>query len=113
MNSSSEIEDLMNPKDELKRKIATLAGTIRIWNADIKEARKLVGVQLGEIIDLGLNKYKMEKTALRKLVEDIFRIQGVSDSWLRKLLPVELKYTSKTCLSRLQKQEIEKERQDF
>ena len=53
----------------------------------------------------------MEKTELRKLIEEIFRIHGVSESWLRKLLPIELKNTSKTRISYLQRQQIEKESQ--
>ena len=53
----------------------------------------------------------MQKTDLRNLVIEIFRYQGVSESWIRKLLPEGLKYTSKTRISYLQRQEIEKERQ--
>jgi polyhydroxyalkanoate synthesis regulator phasin len=101
----------MNPKDELKKKSVTLAGTIRKWNAETVEARKSVRIQLREIVDLGLNKYKMRKTELRNLVEEIFRYHGISESWIRKLLPEGLKYTSRTRLSYLHKQEIEKERQ--
>lgn len=110
-NHESEIEDLMNPKDELKKKIVSLASTIRKWNEETVEARKTVRMQLKEILDLGLNKYKMQKTELRNLVDKIFRYHSVSESWIRKLLPEGLKYTSKTRLSYLQKQEIEKERQ--
>ena len=53
----------------------------------------------------------MQKTDLRNLVVEIFRYHGVSESWIRKLLPEGLKYTSKTRISYLQRQEIEKERQ--
>ena len=106
-----EIEDLTNPKDELEKKIVAAAGTIREWNNETVRVRKTIKKQFEEIRNLGLNKYKMEITALRRLVEGIFRIHGVSDSWLRKLLPVELKDTSKTRISYQQKQEIEKERQ--
>ena len=90
------MEDLASPKDELKKKIVTLADTIRKWNAETVEARKSVRTQLKEIADLGLNKYKMQKTDLRDLVVEIFRYHGVSESWIRKLLPEGLKYTSKT-----------------
>jgi hypothetical protein len=110
-DNESEIEDLMNPKDELKKKIVNLADTITKWNEETVKVRKTVREQLEEIANLGLNKYHMEKTDLRRLVEKIFRIHGVSDSWLRKLLPVELKDSSKTRISYLQRQEIEKERQ--
>ena len=102
-DSNSEIEDLMNPKDELKKKIVTLASTIRKWNAETVETRKSVRTQLKDILDLGLNKYKMQKTEVRKLVEEIFLYHGISESWLRKLLPEGLKDTSKTRLSYLQK----------
>ena len=105
------MEDLASPKDELKKKIVTLADTIRKWNAETVEARKSVRTQLKEIAEIGLNKYKMQKTDLRNLVIEIFRYQGVSESWIRKLLPEGLKYTSKTRISYLQRQEIEKERQ--
>ena len=111
MQSDSEMEDLASPKDELKKKIVTLADTIRKWNAETVEARKSVRTQLKEIADLGLNKYKMQKAELRNLVVEIFRYHGVSESWIRKLLPEGLKYTSKTRISYLQRQEIEKERQ--
>jgi len=70
-----------------------------------------VRTQLREIVDLGLNKYQMQKTEVRKLVEEIFRYHAISESWLRKLLPEGLKDTSKTRISYLQKQEIENERQ--
>ena len=101
----------MDPQDELKKKIVTLANDMRIWNNINMKARKSVKKQFGEILDLGLNKYKMNKTDLRKLVVSIFLIHGVSESWLRKLLPVELKDTSKKRISYLQMQGIEKERQ--
>jgi uncharacterized coiled-coil DUF342 family protein len=107
----SEIEDLANPKDELKKKIVTLAGTIREWNEKTKETRKSVRKQLKDILDLGLKQHKMEKTELRNLINKIFEYHGIHQSWLRKLLPDELKDTSKTRLSYLQMQEIEKERQ--
>lgn len=112
-NSDSEVEDLMNPNDELKKRIVNLACTIRKWNEETVQVRKSVREKLQEILDLGLNKYKMQKTELRKLVEQIFLYHGVSESWLRKLLPEGLKDTSKTRISYLQKQEIqiEKERQ--
>lgn len=104
-------EDLMDPKDELKKKIVALANTMREWNEKTKEARESVRKQLHVIIDLGLNKRKMEKTELRKLINEIFEYHGIHQSWLRKLLPEELKDTSKTRISYLQQQEIEKERQ--
>jgi hypothetical protein len=110
-DSNSEIEDLMDPKDEVKKKIVTLASTIRKWNADTLETRKSVRTQLKDILDLGLNKYKMQKIEVRKLVEEIFLYHGISESWLRKLLPEGLKDTSKTRLSYLQKQKIVEERQ--
>jgi hypothetical protein len=106
-----EIEDLANPKDDLEKKIVSLANTIREWNNETNRVRKTVKEQFVEIRDLGLNKCKMEKTALRRLVEEIFLIHGVSDSYLRKLLPAELKDPSKTRISYQQKQEIEKESQ--
>jgi hypothetical protein len=106
-----EIEDLANPKDELEKKIVSLANTVREWNNETNRVRKTVKDQFVEILDLGLNKYKMEKTALRRLVEEMFLIHGVRESYLRKLLPVELKDSSKTRISYQQKQEIEKESQ--
>ena len=110
-DSDSEIEDLMNPTDELKKKIVNLAVTIREWNIETRKVRKIVKKQFEEILSLGLKKRNMEKTALRRLVEDLFRIHGVSDSWIRKQLPPELKDSSKIRISYLQKQEIKKERQ--
>ncbi|MGB7665172.1 MAG: hypothetical protein WBL67_20750 [Nitrososphaeraceae archaeon] len=80
-------------------------------NVVTSRVRKTVREQLEEITNLGLNKYHMKRTELRKLVEEIFRIHGVSDSWLRKLLPVELKDSSKTRISYQQRQDIEKESQ--
>jgi hypothetical protein len=110
-NLDIEEGDLMDPKDELKKKIVALANTMREWNEKSKEARESVRKQLQVIIDLGLNKRKMEKTELRKLINEIFLYHGIHPSWLRKLLPEGLKYTSKTRISYLQRQEIEKERQ--
>ena len=110
-DSDSEIEDLMNPTGELKKKIVDLAVTIREWNIETRKVRKIAKKQFEEILSLGLKKRNMEKTALRRLVEDLFRIHGVSDSWIRKQLPPELKDSSKIRISYLQKQEIKKERQ--
>ena len=110
-NYDSEVDRLINPKGELRKKIVDLAGTIRKWNEETVNVRKSVRDHLKAITDLGLNKYKMQKTELRKLTEEIFRYHGISRSWLRKLLPEGLKDTSKTRLSYLQRQEIEKERQ--
>ena len=104
-------EDLMNPKDELKKKIVALANTMREWNDKTKETRESVRKQLQVIIDLGLNKRKMEKSELRNLINEIFEYYGIHQSWLRKLLPDVLKDTSKTRISYLQRMEIEKERQ--
>ena len=112
-DAEAEIKELMDPQDELKKKIVTLANDMRIWNSINVKARKKVKKQFEEILGIGLNKYKMDKTELRKLVVDIFRIHGVSESWLRKLLPVELKDTTKTRISYLQMQGIEKERQSL
>jgi hypothetical protein len=109
--SNSKKQDLLGPKDELKKKIVTLAGVIRDWNNETVKVRKTVKKQFEEIQNLGLNKYNMERTVLRRLVVELFQLHGVSDSWIRKLLPMELKDTSKIRLSYLQKQEIEKERQ--
>lgn len=109
-DSSPEIEDLMNSADELKKKIVTLAGTMIEWNKKTKEARESVRKQLRDILDLGLNKRKMEKTELRELINEIFEYHGIHQSWLRKLLPEGLKDSSKTRLSYLQKQKMEEER---
>jgi hypothetical protein len=106
----SEAEDLINPKDELKKKIVNLAGTIKKWNEETVKVRKSVREQLKAITDWGLNEYKMQKKDLRNLINKIFLFHGIHPSWVRKLLPVELKDTSKTRLSYLQKQEIKKER---
>jgi hypothetical protein len=39
---SSEIEDLINPTDELKKKIVAVASTIRKWNNETARVRKTV-----------------------------------------------------------------------
>jgi hypothetical protein len=104
-------EDLMDPNDELKKKIVALANTLKEWNKKTKEARKSVREQLKDIIVLGTEKRKMDNTELRKLINEIFLYHGIHPSWLRKLLPEGLKDTSKTRISYLQRQEIENERQ--
>ena len=109
--SELEIEDLANPKNELNKKIVSVASIMRKWNDETTRLRKTVKEQFVEILDLGLNKYKMEKTELRRLIEEIFRYYSVRESYLRKLLPVELKDSSKTRISSQQKQEIKKESQ--
>jgi uncharacterized coiled-coil DUF342 family protein len=111
IDPEEEEEDLMDPKDELKKKIVALANIMREWNEKTKEARESVRKQLRDILDLGLNQRKMEKTELRDLINEIFEYHGIHQSWLRKLLPEVLKDTSKTRLSYLQKQKIEEERQ--
>jgi hypothetical protein len=112
LQPDSEIEDQQaNPMVNVRKKIETLALTIRRWNDETIKVRKTVKKQLEEILELGLNKYNMEKTELRNLINEVFEIYGISSSWIRKLLPTELKDTSKTRLSYLQLQEIELERQ--
>ena len=106
-----EIKDLANPKDELEQKIVALADTMRKWNDETVRVRKTVKEQFKEILDLGLNKRKMGKTELRRFIEEIFRYYSVSESWLRKLLPVELKDSSKIRISYQQRHNIEKESQ--
>ena len=91
--------------------VGIIALTNTLIDDETLKARKSVRDQLQEILDLGLNTYKMQKTELRKLTEEIFLYHGISESWLRKLLPEGLKDTSKTRISYLQKQEMEKERQ--
>ena len=110
-DNEPEVDDLVNHNDELKKKIVALAGTIRKWNEETVNVRQTVRMQLADILDFGLNKRKMQKTELRDLVTEIFQFHGISDSWLRKLLPVELKDSSKTRISYLQRHEMEKERQ--
>jgi hypothetical protein len=48
-NSDPQIEDLINPEDKLRKKIVTLAGTIRKWNEETVKVRKSVREQLREI----------------------------------------------------------------
>jgi hypothetical protein len=61
-DSGSKIEELMNPEDDLKKKIVTLANNMRIWNNINIKAKNSIKNQFEVILDLGLNKYKMEKT---------------------------------------------------
>jgi hypothetical protein len=61
-DSGSKIEELMNPEDDLKKKIVTLAKNMRIWNNINIKAKNSFKNQFEVILDLGLNKYKMEKT---------------------------------------------------
>jgi hypothetical protein len=105
-----EMNDLTNPKDELSKKIVTLAETIRGWYNETTKLRKTVKKQFEKILELGLNKYKMDKVVLRRLVVEIFLVHGVSESYLRKLLPVELKDSSK---KRISYQQQESEDSDF
>jgi hypothetical protein len=111
LQPDSEIEDRAYPMDEVRKKIVTLASTIRKWNDETIKVRKTVKKHLEEILELGLNKYKMERGELRNLINEVFEIYGVNSSWIRKLLPIELKDISKTRISYLQRKEIEKERQ--
>src|SRR5919106_37057 len=66
---------------------------------------------MGKRMESQCYKYKMQKDDLRKLTVEIFEYHGVSPNWIRELLPEGLKYTSKTRISYLHRQEIEKERQ--
>ena len=76
-DSDSEIEELMNPKDELKKKIVNLADTMRKWNEETVKVRKTVREQLEEITNLGLNKYHMKRTEYENWLKRFFEFMAL------------------------------------
>ena len=79
----------------LEQKVAELAKTVIGLENTYRNTRKTVIQQLGEIRQLAKD-LKIDNIKLREMISDSFGLMGVSESWLRKLLPESLKSTKHT-----------------
>jgi septal ring factor EnvC (AmiA/AmiB activator) len=79
----------------LEQKVTELAKTVIGLENTYRNTRKTVIQQLGEIKQLGSD-LKIDNIKLREMISESFGLMGVSESWLRKLLPESLKSTKHT-----------------
>jgi septal ring factor EnvC (AmiA/AmiB activator) len=76
----------------LEQKIKELTNTFAEFGNTYRKTRKTVIQQLGEIRQLAMD-LKIDNIKLREMISDSFGLMGVSESWLRKILPESLKST--------------------
>jgi hypothetical protein len=84
----------------LEQKIGEFAQTF----VGVDTYRKTAIQQLKEIRQLASD-LKIDNIKLREMISDSFRLRGLSESWLRKLLPESLKYTKHTRKDYLEQQQ--------
>ncbi len=77
-----------------------------------EKTRATVKKELEEIVNLGINKYEMEPKHFRDLIIGAFEERSVSLRYLRRLLPDVLKYTSRTPLTTIQRQQLKQQQQE-
>lgn len=97
--------------EDIRKRIEVVAESVRKFQSVYVETRKTVKEQLEEIVDLGINQYRMKQAHLRDLIDEVFSEQHVHPSYLRKLLPDILKNTSKGRLDYKQKRELAQQRE--
>src|SRR6476620_9787072 len=88
----------------LEQKVTELAKTVIGLENTYRKTRKTVIQQLGEIRQLAMD-LKIDNIKLREMISDSFGLMGVSESWLRKLLPESLKSTKHTRKDYLEQQQ--------
>src|SRR6476660_3323825 len=88
----------------LEQKIKELTNTFAEFGNTYRKTRKTVIQQLGEIRQLGSD-LKINDIKLREMISESFGLMGVSESWLRKLLPESLKSTKHTRKDYLEQQQ--------
>jgi hypothetical protein len=96
----------------LEQKIEELANTIVGLRNICKDTKKTIMQQMGEVRQLASD-LNIDNIQLRKMISRSFTIIGVSQSWLRKLLPESLKYTKHTRKDYLLKQQQQQEQQSL
>jgi hypothetical protein len=79
----------------LEQKVDELAKTVVGLENTYRNTRKTVIQQLKEIRQLAMD-LKIDDIKLREMISESFGLMGVSESWLRKLLPESLKSTKHT-----------------
>jgi hypothetical protein len=88
----------------LEQKIKELTNTFAEFGNTYRKTRKTVIQQLGEIRQLAMD-LKIDDIKLREMICGSFALMGVSESWIRKLLPESLKSTKHTRKDYLKLQE--------
>lgn len=84
-------------EQELQRRADTLAESIYKFVNKLAEGKKRIKEQIQDIIDLG-KKARVDNEKLGKLLRDAFHKRGVSDSYVRQIMPPELRVSSHTNL---------------
>ena len=88
----------------LEQKIDELTNTLAAFGNTYRNTKKTVIQQLSEIRQLAMD-LKIGDIKLREMICRSFALVGVSESWLRKLLPESLKSTKHTRKDYLKLQE--------
>src|ERR1051325_1326390 len=81
--------------ETLQQKIDEFANTIIELHTICRERKKTIIQQLAEIKLLATD-LNVDNTQLRDMISQSFTMMGVSESWLRKMLPEYLKSTKHT-----------------
>lgn len=122
MRSNNEIEtgkpvevrvksDSVSPEEDIRQRTEVVVDTVEKVQRIYLETRKTIKEQLEEIRDLGINRYGMEPTHLRHLIDEVFKERHVNSSYVRKLLPDMLKDSSRIPLSHKQRQELKQQQE--
>lgn len=101
----------INQEEDIRKRIEVVVDAVQKFERTYVETRTTVKKQLEELVDLGINKYKMEPMHLRDLIVEAFKERDVSLRHLRRLLPDVLKYTSRTPLTTIQRQKLKQQQQ--
>jgi hypothetical protein len=96
----------------LEQKIEELANTIVGLDNIRRDTKKTIMQKMEEVRQLASD-LNVDNIQLRKMISQSFTIIGVSQSWLRKLLPESLKYTKHTRKDYLLKQQQQQEQQSL
>src|SRR5690242_5021557 len=105
MTLVNEKEQTPSPTLEtLQQKIDVLAGSIHGFENEYRDRKKTIIQQLNEIIELASD-LNVDNIQLRNMISDSFIDIGISESWIRKLLPETLKFTKHTRKDYLRQQQ--------
>ena len=103
--------EILTPEEDIRKRIQIVVDGVQKFEIVYLETRKTIKEQLEDIVNLGINEYKMEQKDLRDLIYEVFEERPVSFSYLRKLLPDVLKDTSKIRLDYKHKRELKQREQ--
>lgn len=91
----SDVDYQQETETDLHRRADQLAEAIYKWVNKLAEGKRKVKEQFDEILAIG-RKVQMSNEKLGNILRDSFHKRGVSDSYIRKIMPPELRVASHT-----------------